>query len=401
MLLNFEAQPCARARAEQKRIATLSALMSALSPVPALDAPLLISRAEILSYDGHYFSRVQCGEFWGVAALSHWTPALISLWQTVVTPFWIGRDARALEADIEVIYLEGTNYKLAGAPFWSAVAGLELAIWDALGQAAGRSVAAMLCDKPKSKLPVYLSSLRRDTDAPTEVQWLAENVERSGARAVKIKVGGRMKSDDQTDARDAALLRLAREKWGEKFTLYADANGSFGAEKAVEVGQLLEQHKVAWFEEPCPWEDFEATRTVAASVQLPVAGGEQDSSWPKWKWLLEGCALDVAQPDLNYNGGLLRSFRLAQFAGELGVVVAPHSPQSGPQALAALHFAAALPNGAPFLEWDATLPPMPAWFETSLEVVKGAVSLPKGAGWGAVYDAKIWESAEILAAASV
>ena len=374
--------------------------MSAPSPVPALDGPLSIERAEILGFDQHYFARVRCGDYQGIAPLSHWTPALISLWQQLVLPFWLGRDARDLEDLIEEIYLHGSNYKLAGAPFWSAVAGVELAIWDALGQAAQKPVAALLAAKPKSKMPVYLSSLRRDTAPDQEIAWLAQNVEQSGARAVKIKIGGRMRSDVQTNARDQAVLELARQKWGEKFTIYADANGSFGAERAVEVGQLLENYKVAWFEEPCPWEDFEATRIVAASVGLPVAGGEQDSSWPKWKWLLEGCALDVAQPDLGYNGGLLRSFRLAQFAAGLGVVVAPHGPRAGAQALPSLHLAAALEKGAPFLEWDATLPAAPAWAQ-SVEVEKGAVSLPRGAGWGAVYDAEIWARAEILASASV
>ena len=379
-----------------------------LAPLPPFAAaalpfadPLPIERAEILSFDGHYFARVRCGDFEGIAALNHWTPTLISLWQTVVLPFWIGRDARDVAADVELIAGLDRNYKLASAPFWTAVAGIELAIWDALGKANNQTVAAMLSEKPRRKVPVYLSSLRRDTAPLAEVEWLAEAINKSGARAAKVKVGGRLKWDEQTDARDRELLGLARQTWGEKLVIYVDANGSFGADKAVEVGQMLHGHKVAWFEEPCHWEDFEATRTVAAGVTMPVAGGEQDSSPAKWKWMLENCALDIAQPDLNYNGGLLRSLNVAQFAARLDVMTAPHSPRSGPEALSALHFAAALEKPAPFLEWDARLPDKPSWFETSLEVVKGAVTLPKGAGWGASYDPEIWRRAEILAALSV
>ena len=374
---------------------------SSFAAAPSFSLDLPIERLEISSFDGHFFARVWSGEFRGVVALNHWTPALVSLWQTVVFPFWLGRDARDVAAGIEEIGRLHRNYKMASAPFWTAVAGVELALWDLIGNAHGKSVSALLCDKPKQKIPVYLSSLRRDTDAATEVEWLSEAVERTGAKAVKIKIGGRLRWDAQTEAREGELLKLARQSWGEKFVIYADANGSFEAGKAIEVGALLHEHKIAWFEEPCDWEDFEATRAVAANVQLPVAGGEQDSSFAKWKWLLENCALDVAQPDLFYNGGLWRSWQVAQFAASLHVSTTPHSPRSGPQALPALHFAAALQKPAPFLEWDATLPASPSWFETPLPMSKGAVALPKGAGWGALYDEAIWKDVEILAALRV
>ncbi len=372
-----------------------------IAAAPSLPHALPIQRLEILAFDGHFFARVFSGDFQGVTALGARTPALLSLWQRAVFPFWLGRDARDLSADIAAIARSNCHYKLASAPFWTAVAGVELALWDLLGHATDRSVATLLSDKPRRKVPVYLSSLRRDTAAAAEVEWLGEAIAQTGARAAKIKIGGRLRWDAQTDARDRELLGLARAQWGEKFTIYADANGSFEVGKAIEVGALLHEHKVAWFEEPCDWEDFEATRAIAAGVQLPVAGGEQDSSLPKWKWLLEGCALDIAQPDLNYNGGLTRCWQVAHFAARLQVSTTPHSPKSGPQALPALHFAAALEKPAPFLEWDARLPASPSWFETPLEVSKGAVSLPTGAGWGAVYDEKIWHGAEILAAASV
>ena len=282
-----------------------------------------------------------------------------------------------------------------------AVAGVELALWDLLGGVSGRAVAALLTDKPRTKLPIYLSGAHRETSAIDEIEWLSNAVEISGARAAKLKIGGSSSWDEQTDARDRELLKLARQKLGEKFVIYADSGGSFEAEKAIEVGQMLREFKVAWFEEPCHFEDFEATRAVAAGVQLPVAGGKNESSPHKWKWLLENCALDIAQPDIFCNGGLSRSLRVAQFAAQLGVSSAPHSPASGPQALPALHFAAAIEKLAPFLEWHARLHASPAWFQAPHEIKKGAVSVPKGAGWGAIYDDEIWKHAEILAAARV
>ena len=372
---------------------------SSLAAAPSLSLALPIERLEILLFDGHYFARVGSGDWQGVAALNHWTPALLSLWQTVVFPFWLGRDAGDVAGVVEAI--GRCHYEMASAPFWSAVAGVELALWDLIGRAHGKSVAALLCARPRRRVPVYLSSPRRDSSAAAEVAWLSESANTTGAQAAKIKIGGRLNWDAQTEARDRELLELARQKWSEKFVIYAAANGSFEAEKAIEVGALLHEFKVAWFEEPCDFEDFAATRAVAANVQLPVAGGAQESSFPKWKWLLESCALDIAQPDLIFNGGLWRSWQVAEFAASLNVSTTPHSPRCGLAALPALHFAAALQKPAPFLEWDARLTASPSWFGTPLEISKGAVAVPKGAGWGAIYDDEIWKKAEILAALSV
>ena len=376
-------------------------LLSSIAAAPSFSAALPIQQLEILRFDGHFFARARSGEFWGIVALGHWTPALVSLWQQVVFPFWLGRDARDLSADTEIIAQLERNYKLAGAPFWMAVAGVELALWDLLGQVSGRAVAALLADKPRTRMPIYISGSRRDISANEEIEWLANAIIISGARAAKLKIGGGAGWDEKTDSRDRELLKLARQKLGEKFVIYADASGSFEAEKAIEIGQMLREFKVAWFEEPCDWEDFEATRAVAANVQLPVAGGKNESSPHKWKWLLENCALDIAQPDIFCNGGLSRSLRVAQFAAQLGVSSAPLSPASGPQALPALHFAAAIEKPAPFLEWHARLHAPHSWFQAPLEIKKGAVSVPQSAGWGAVYDDEIWKRAEFLATASV
>ena len=355
---------------------------------------LPIERAAILAFDGYFFARVESGSQRGVVALGEWTPALVSLWQRVVLPFWIGRDARDLEGAIAEIHARHQAW--ASAPFWTAVSAIELASWDLLGQISGRGVAELLRDKPRRKMPVYLCSPRQTTPA-AEIEALAPTIERTGARGAKLKIGG----GEPNDARDRALLQAARRAWGDKFTLYADAQGTLDAETAIEIGPLLREYKIAWFEEPCPWQEFEATRLVAAGVQLPVAGGRWQSSWPLWKWALENCALDVAQPDLHGYGGLGRSFALSQFAARLGVLTAPVVPASGPRALPALHFAAALEKPAPLLEWDASAPGAPSWFGSPLEIRKGAVALPKAPGWGALYDEEIWKRAEILASASV
>ena len=61
-----------------------------------------------------------------------------------------------------------------------------------------------------------------------------------------------------------------------------NANGSYDAPKAIEIGKLLEAYDVAFFEEPCPFDYLEETKRVADALSIPIAGGEQEGSASDW-----------------------------------------------------------------------------------------------------------------------
>ena len=67
----------------------------------------------------------------------------------------------------------------------------------------------------------------------------------------------------------------------------ADANGSYSAAKAIEIGKRLQEMKYLWFEEPCPWEELSETKKVADALDMKVAFGEQDSSLWLFQWMIE------------------------------------------------------------------------------------------------------------------
>ena len=87
----------------------------------------------------------------------------------------------------------------------------------------------------------------------------------------------------------------------------ADANGSYDAKNAIEIGKRLQEMKYLWFEEPCPWEELSETKKVADALDMKVAFGEQDSSLWLFQWMIDNKVMDVVQPDLNYNGGFIRA----------------------------------------------------------------------------------------------
>lgn len=303
---------------------------------------------------------------------------LLDLWSLVerrIAPFFVGKDARDLPALVDQIYVSDSNYKYAGMPFWCSVALVELAVLDLLGRRQQKPVGQLFGPVLRSEIPVYLTRLARDTTAQQEIDLVAEQLTKCGAKACKLKIGGRMKNEPADAARTNALVPLARKTLGDRLAIYVDANGSYSADQAIEVGRMLESHGVGFFEEPCPWEDYDATLRVAQALTIPIAAGEQDTSWERFGWMTCNKAVDLLQPDVYYNGGLIRTLRVAGLARQAGLPITPHSPKTGAAALPMLHFASVTPNIGPHQE-----------YAFSPEIVDGKVRVPRRPGLGIELD---------------
>ncbi len=352
-----------------------------------LRARLEIASVELLRNQSQWLVRVRSRDgAEGIAAGSERFDYLYPVFLQRVAPFFVGKDARDIETLIDAVYVHQSNYKLAGVPFWVCAGCLEAAVFDMLGKAADKPVAQLLGGAKRKSIAVYLSSLRRDTTSEEEVRWMGRRLEETGARAVKLKIGGRMsRNADAAAGRTDRLVPLARHTFGDAVAIYVDANGSYDAPKAIEIGRMLAEHRVAFFEEPCPWEDFEATKQVADALGLPIAGGEQDTSWEKIRWMVRQRAVDIIQPDVMYCGGFVRALRIARLAAAYRMDITPHAPQSGLQWATLAQFAAAVPNIGPFQEYNAAARP-PGWMSPSLSIKNGEVEVPAGPGLGITID---------------
>jgi L-alanine-DL-glutamate epimerase-like enolase superfamily enzyme len=122
---------------------------------------------------------------------------------------------------------------------------------------------------------------------------------------------------------------------------------------------------------------------VAAALEVPVAGGEQDSWVSQFRRMVALDAVDVVQPDLLYVGGMHRAWQVARIAAERGKPVTPHSANPSLGLVFTMHLLAALPNAGPFMEYS--IEPC-AWAEGLYapfpRVEDGAVAFPDGPGWG-------------------
>jgi L-alanine-DL-glutamate epimerase-like enolase superfamily enzyme len=360
-------------------------------------SPVEIESIEVLRWRGVDFvqSRSTKGAV-GIASTNR-RPYLWPVLKQLLAPYFVGRDARDLEALVDGVYTHRSNYKMAGLAFWNCVSHVEFSLLDMLGKMAGKPVCELLGPVLRKEIAVYMSSSRRDTTPEEEVAWLGQRLAETGANAVKLKVGGRMsKNADAAPGRTERLVPLAREAFGDDVAIYVDANGSYDAAHAIEVGRMLEAHGVGFFEEPCPWEEYEETKRVADALDMTVAGGEQDSSLPRFKWMIDNGVVDLVQPDLAYNGGFIRCLRVANMAQAGGMRVTPHCPKADPNTAYMLHFAAVVPNLGPHQEYRG----MPRegggqwWLAPSFDAREGTVPVPDGPGLGVEYDPALWREAE-------
>jgi D-galactarolactone cycloisomerase len=312
----------------------------------------------------------------------------IPLFTGRILPFFLGQDLRMIEALIARCHR--ALYKLVGLPFWNNVGHLEMLALEAIGLASGRSVATMLGGRKRDEVSVYLSSRERDTTPEQEIDaFMLPKVEASGARACKLGIGGRMsRNADASPGRSEALVKRARQVLGDDFAICVDANGSYDARHGIEVGRMLEGYGVWFFEEPCPFEEFEMTQQVANALKMPVAGGEQDHSPAKWRWMIANRGLDIVQPDLFYAGGFLRSLRVAKAAAAAGIACVPHAPRAHAGAATLLQFVAILDRPGEHHEFSAKAVGRTSryGYEPLFEIRNGRIAIPDGPGFGVTYD---------------
>jgi len=278
-------------------------------------------------------------------------------------------------------------YKFPWSYACRALGGVDTALWDLRGRLEGKSVCELLGGRPRP-LPAYGSSMRRDIAPADEAERLRRLRDERGFTAFKVRVGKVCGHDaDQWPGRTEELIPAVRRAVGDDVRLLVDGNSCYTPKHAIEVGRLLEQHGYVHFEEPCPYWELEWTAEVAASLDLDVAGGEQDNDLAQWRRMVRMDAVDIVQPDVCYVGGLTRALRVARIAEQAGKPCVPHSANLSMVTVFTLHLLAALPNAGPYVEFS--IEPS-AWVDglywPKLEVRDGAVAVPAGPGWGVEVD---------------
>lgn len=365
-----------------------------------LPDPVLIESVELLRGPGEFAVRVRSKSGAEGLAIGH-ADVLETTWPILVervAPFFAGKDARDLEALLDGVYLANSNYKWQGLAFWVPVASVELAILDLLGKAAAKPIGALFSPDLRRQVAVYRASGNRGNAPDEEIAYLQRLVQETGAQAIKFRLGARMRVDEASTRRDLALIPLTRKSFGDALTIYADANGSYDVAMSLRIGAIMRDHGLSFLEEPVPFDFYEETKAVADALTLPIAGGEQESSIRRFRWMIEHRCVDVVQPDLLYFGGFVRSVKVARMAEAGGLPCTPHMSGGGLGFLYVAHFASCVPNAGPFQEYKGTDEALPVSSpSSSLRSEKGLLTVPSGPGLGVTIDPAFLRAATRLA----
>lgn len=252
-----------------------------------------------------------------------WTPqigaeAVLALLRHDLAPVLAGRPAEPGEPwSAEWDALWAHLHEAGGGGLTTiALAGVDLAVWDAAARASARPVSDLL-GRRREHLRAYGSGV----NLHYSIEQLVAQAERwvaAGFDAVKVKVG---KPDL---AEDVERMRAVRAAIGPDRALMIDANQRWDLDLATTAMAALEEVRPAWIEEPLRAERMRDNAALARRIGTPVAVGENLHSLERFAEYLDAAAAAIVQPNVVRVGGITPFLRIAALAREAGAALHPH-----------------------------------------------------------------------------
>ena len=265
--------------------------------------------------------------------------------------------------------------------------GFDTAIWDMKGKVAGQPVVKLLGGDPGS-LRAYASSMKRDITPKDEAYRLCKLRDEFGFDAFKVRAGAEVgRNKDEWPGRTEEIIPTISTELGDRVDLLIDANSCYTVDRAIEIGKQLQDNGFSHFEEPCPYWELEQTKAVTDALEIDVTGGEQDCDIPTWRRMIEMGAVNIAQPDILYLGGINRTLRVVDLAKSAGIPITPHCANLSLVTLFTMHLLKAIPNAGKYLEFSIEGADYYPWqqdlfLEDPYSVDDGKVTISDKPGWG-------------------
>jgi galactonate dehydratase len=270
----------------------------------------------------------------------------------------VGQSAFDIERIWNTIY-RGRN-AMHGSAVQSAIACIDIALWDIVGQKLNVPVYKLLGGKVNEKIRIYTSyrwgNIPRTADA---YRQRTKELVAEGALAGKwdpffdepytpgVRPEERLDFSRQATLKTihevAEMVRGVREG-GPDFEICIEAHAKFNTASAVRIAKAIEPYEPFFLEEPVPPENVDAMVEVQRSTSIPIAAGERLKSRLEAREYIEKDAFRIYQPDIARAGGITEFRKLTAMAESHFIPVAPHNP-NGPVCLAAhLHTCTAMSN---------------------------------------------------------
>ena len=259
-----------------------------------------------------------------------------------------------------------------------AMAGFDVAAWDALAIAAGWPLATLLGSTPK-RVPAY-NSCGLGLMSPDRLADEAEKLLAGGFRALKLRLGY------PTLKEDLIALHAVKKRLGGEIAVMVDYNQALSLAQALERGRALDQEGIYWLEEPIRHDDYAGNATLVRELKTPIQIGENFSESDAMAAALAAGAADYVMPDLERIGGVTGWLRAAALAATRRIEMSSHLyPEVSAHLLAATptcHF-------LEYMDWADKILAEP------LKIEDGFAVAPQRPGNGLAWDKKAVEKYRI------
>ena len=258
--------------------------------------------------------------------------------------YLVGKDPHNIEAFWHDTCRDA--YWRGGVVLMSALAGVEMALWDIKGKDLGVPVYKLLGGKVRDSVKCYANGWFAGAKTPEEFAEKAKIAVENGFSGLKWDPFGKAYLNIDPKSLNDALdcVAAVKDAVGDKVHLIIEGHGRFNVPTAVRIGNALEKFGILWFEEPIPPDDKKGIAWVRSKISTPVSGGERLYSRFEYADYLRMECADFWQPDVSHAGGIMEVRKIASMAEAHYIPVCPHNP-SGPVANAAtLQLAACTPN---------------------------------------------------------
>ncbi len=246
-------------------------------------------------------------------------------------------------------YVAYTDFgaKRGAMDLYSAISGVEQALWDLVGKALGQPVYNLLGGAFRTRVRVYANGWAGSRD-PGAVAEQARAVVARGFNALKFDPfpgPWRAHIDRKQEAAAVAQVKAVREAVGPDVDILVEVHRRLAPANAIRVARAMEEFSPFWYEEPVSVRDLDGLLEAKRNIRLPVVTGEELYTKAEFHELIARRAADILNPDVCNCGGILELREIAAMAEPAHIAVSPHNYNSTTVGLAAtVHAAAGMPN---------------------------------------------------------
>ena len=264
--------------------------------------------------------------------------------------------------------------------YLEAISGIDIALWDLIGKAAGKPIYQLLGGNFRNPVRVYASGLPalsydQSEEAFEQLAQEALELKARGYTGLKMAIGRGIKGDLKS-------IRAVRDAVGDDYLIYTDAAGVYDRAQAIQIGHELQDLDCMWFEMPTAPEDVAGYGEIARALRIPIATDSLTSRYETAEFIRAG-GLDVVLPDVCRAGGLTECKRIAEMADGFGLAFAPHiSIGSAIHFAASAHLATAMPNTMTSEYWFGDNPLGNCILREPLRLENGCMYTPDKPGLG-------------------